>query len=295
MTTRPGVLLLLAAVLAVLTSPSWASGKEVVVTETVQLGLADAFLAEGEYYRAITEYKKFLFLFPDSGKADYALFGVGTAYYRGEEYEPAARTFVAVLEKYGKGAHAAPSAYFEGVSLWKLGRFDRAEAAFDRVASDDPGIGLVLTGPVDRGPGAESLRRAIDAAAARDRIRTTGVLPPPDVPAVFRGAEAVLLATRHEGFGLPVVEAFASGVPVVTTAAPAIAEVAGDAALLVPVDRPEALSEAVGRLLRDEALARELRARGLERASRFDEAAVARSTLRVLESVSGALLVAPGA
>ena len=139
MTTRPGVLLLLlAAVLATLASPSWASGKEVVVTETVQLGLADAFLAEDEYYRAITEYKKFLFLFPDSRKADYALFGIGTAYYRGEEYEPAARTFAALLEKYGNGAHAAPSAYFEGVSLWKLGRFDRAEAAFDRVAALEP-------------------------------------------------------------------------------------------------------------------------------------------------------------
>lgn len=139
MTTRPWVLLLLlAAVLGAFTSPSWASGKEVVVTETVQLGLADAFLAEGEFYRAITEYKKFLFLFPDSGKADSALFGVGTAYYRGEEFEPAARTFAAVLEKYGKGAHAAPSAYFEGVSLWKLGRFDRAEAVLDRVAALEP-------------------------------------------------------------------------------------------------------------------------------------------------------------
>jgi tetratricopeptide (TPR) repeat protein len=139
MKTRPGVLLLLlAAFLAALTSPSRASEKEVVVTETVQLGLADAFLAEGEYYRAITEYKKFLFLFPDSGKADYALFGIGTAYYRGEEYEPAARTFTAVQEKHGRGAHAAPSAYFEGVSLWKLGRFDRADAAFDRVAALDP-------------------------------------------------------------------------------------------------------------------------------------------------------------
>jgi tetratricopeptide (TPR) repeat protein len=139
MTTRPGVLLLLlAAVLTALQSPSWASGKDVVLTETVQLGLADAFLAESEYYRAITEYKKFLFLFPDSGKADSALFGIGTAYYRGEEYEPAARTFAEVQKKYGKGAHAGPSAYFEGVSLWKLGRFDRAEAALDRVAALDP-------------------------------------------------------------------------------------------------------------------------------------------------------------
>jgi TolA-binding protein/TM2 domain-containing membrane protein YozV len=142
MTTRLGVLLLLlAAVLAALPPPSWASGKEVVVTETVQLGLADAFLAEGEYYRAITEYKKFLFLFPDSEKADYALFRVGTAYYRGEEYESATHTFAAAQEKYGMGEYGAPSAYFEGASLWKLGRFDRAGAAFDRVAALDPTSG----------------------------------------------------------------------------------------------------------------------------------------------------------
>lgn len=131
-------ILLLVAIFVAFPAPSRATGKEIVVTETVQLGLADAFLAEGEYYRAITEYKKFLFLFPDSGKAGYALYGVGTAYYRGEEYEPAARTFAAIQEKYGRGAHAAPSAYFEGVSLWKLGRFVRARAALDRVAALDP-------------------------------------------------------------------------------------------------------------------------------------------------------------
>ena len=50
--------------------------------------MADVFMAEGEYYRAVTEYKKFLILFPDSEKADYALFKTGMAYYRGEEYEP---------------------------------------------------------------------------------------------------------------------------------------------------------------------------------------------------------------
>ena len=131
-------ILLLAAIVLVFPAASRAGGKEIVVTETVQLGLADAFLAEGEYYRAITEYKKFLFLFPDSGKAGYALYGVGTAYYRGEEYDPAARTFYVVQEKYGRGSHAAPSAYFEGLSLWKLGRFDRAGAALDRVPALDP-------------------------------------------------------------------------------------------------------------------------------------------------------------
>jgi hypothetical protein len=61
MTIRRGIpLLLLAAVLATLPVPSRAAGSEVVVTEEVQLRVADAFLSEGEYYRAITEYKKFL-------------------------------------------------------------------------------------------------------------------------------------------------------------------------------------------------------------------------------------------
>ena len=139
MTIRRGIpLLLLAAVLATLPVPSRAAGSEVVVTEEVQLRVADAFLSEGEYYRAITEYKKFLFLFPDSERADLALFRVGTAYYRGEEYEPAARTFASVQEKHGKGSYAAPAAYFEGISLWKLGMFDRAEAALDRVPALDP-------------------------------------------------------------------------------------------------------------------------------------------------------------
>jgi tetratricopeptide (TPR) repeat protein len=139
MTTRPGILsLLLAAALAALPAPSRAAGNEVVVTEELQLRIADAFLSEGEHYRAVTEYKKFLFLFPGSEKADLALFRIGTAYYRGEEYEPAARTFASVQERHGKGAYAAPAAYFEGLSLWKLGRFDRADAALDRVASLDP-------------------------------------------------------------------------------------------------------------------------------------------------------------
>jgi outer membrane protein assembly factor BamD (BamD/ComL family) len=140
MTFRPRARLILLplAVLFLFPAPSRAAGNEVVVTEDIQLKIADAFMEEGEYYRAITEYKKFLFLFPDAGKADYALFRVGTAYYRGEEFEAAARTFATMQEKYGKGAHAAPAAYFEGASLWKLGRFDRAEAAFDRVAALDP-------------------------------------------------------------------------------------------------------------------------------------------------------------
>lgn len=166
-------------------------------------------------------------------------------------------------------------------------RLPELVAVFDALAQDDPGLALVLAGPVASGDGMPALRRAIDASAARQRIVLTGVLPEADLPAVYRGARALVLATRHEGFGLPVVEAFACGVPVVSTAADAVREVAGDAALLVGVDEVGALHDALRRVLRDAELARTLTAAGLERSSQFRWSVAAAETLAVYEQVSG--------
>lgn len=116
----------------------FAEDQGIVLTEEVQLKLGDAFMAEDEYYRAITEYKKFLFLFPDSGKAAYASFRIGLAYYQGQEYEAAAQTFATVKKKYKESGYAAESGYFEGLSYWKLGRFDSAEKMFEQVVAQDP-------------------------------------------------------------------------------------------------------------------------------------------------------------
>ena len=166
-------------------------------------------------------------------------------------------------------------------------------AAFDALAHDDETLGLVLAGPTGDAAGSEALRRAIDVAAARHRIVLTGVVSDEELPAVYRGAAVLALATRHEGFGLPVLEAFACGVPVVATAADAVAEVAGDAALLVPADAPDALGPALARVLGDPSLAASLREQGVARATQYRWSIAAAETLTVYEEVSGLDLRTP--
>lgn len=132
------ILLLVALFLAL--SVTFARGESggILLTEAVQLKLADAFMAEGEYYRAVTEYKKLLILFPDSKRTEYAEFRIATAYYRGEEYESAARAFAAFQERHPGSGYAAEAGYYEGISHLGLNRPGKAESAFTRVAAAHP-------------------------------------------------------------------------------------------------------------------------------------------------------------
>ena len=119
-------------------SPLHADDGAVLVTGDVQLKIADAFMEEGEYYRAVTEYKKFLILFPDSAKADYASFEIAMAYFKGEEYGAAARSFLALREKYPDSGYAIRAGYLGGVSQWKLKNYDRARAALEALFEQHP-------------------------------------------------------------------------------------------------------------------------------------------------------------
>jgi len=118
--------------------PLHADGEAVLWTGEVQLKIADAFMEEGEYYRAVTEYKKFLILFPDSGKADYASFEIGMAYFKGEEYGAAARAFLAVREKYPESSYAVQAGYLEGISQWKMKNYDRVRVALESLVEQHP-------------------------------------------------------------------------------------------------------------------------------------------------------------
>ncbi len=119
-------------------SPLHADDGAVLLTGDLQLKIADAFMEEGEYYRAVTEYKKFLILFPDSGKADYASFEIGMAYFKGEEYGAAARSFLAVREKYPESRYAVQAGYLEGMSQWKMKNYDRARVALESLLEQHP-------------------------------------------------------------------------------------------------------------------------------------------------------------
>ena len=136
----PSFLLLVLSLLPVI-STLHAEDNAILLSGDVQLRIADAFMEEGEYYRAITEFKKYLILFPDSGRADYASFGIGMAYYKGEEYRDAVRSFTSMRERYPDSAHALPARYHEGFSRWKLKEYETARITFDAIAEDHPESG----------------------------------------------------------------------------------------------------------------------------------------------------------
>jgi glycosyltransferase involved in cell wall biosynthesis len=105
---------------------------------------------------------------------------------------------------------------------------------------DWPGLPLLIAGPGGWGD-------ALPAAADRSRIRLLGRLSDPDLATVYSRAGVLVMASRAEGFGLPVLEAMSHGVPVVISDAPALVEVAGGAAIITPRGDAQALAAGVSR------------------------------------------------
>ncbi|MCS7312005.1 MAG: glycosyltransferase family 4 protein [Acidobacteria bacterium] len=116
-------------------------------------------------------------------------------------------------------------------------------------------------------------------------VHFIGYVPRQQLPAIYGGAALLLMTSHDEGFGIPLLEAMASGVPVVALRRGAVPEVVGDAAVLVDEADAEAIAAACERVLADSALRTDLIQRGRVRAQHFRWSETARRTYEVYREV----------
>ena len=149
-------------------------------------------------------------------------------------------------------------------ALQKRKNIARLVEAFEALPED---WRLALAGSA--GFGAEGILRGIECSRARERIVVAGYVTAEELAGWYSRAMILAFPSLDEGFGIPILEAMAAGVPVVTSNGSALAEVAGGAALLVNPESVEELVHALGRLAGDERLRGDLVEKGRARAVEF--------------------------
>jgi glycosyltransferase involved in cell wall biosynthesis len=162
-------------------------------------------------------------------------------------------------------------------------------------------ITLVEAVRVLRGRGERSLQLLVVGADGRKKSRATeaiqaarltsedirflGFVPDEDLPMLYSGSSAFVFPSLYEGFGLPLLEAMACGVPVIASNTSSVPEVVGDAALLVPPTQAEAFADAIMRVRRDADLRRTIIEKGSNRAAGFRWEKSARQHLECMQKL----------
>jgi glycosyltransferase involved in cell wall biosynthesis len=162
------------------------------------------------------------------------------------------------------------------VRAFGLWRYSAGDAAAD--------VKLVLAG--GKGWYYDTIFAQVERLGLAEAVLFPGFVPPAELPGWYRAAEAFVYPSLFEGFGLPLLEAMACGVPVICSQAASLLEVAGDAALTVPADDEIGLANAIRLLCDQPALAAELRRRGLEQAAKFSWQHSANRTIQVYNEVA---------
>ena len=139
---------------------------------------------------------------------------------------------------------------------------------------------LVLAGL--RGFHAEAIERQIEELGLRDSVQITGWVPRDELHSLYERARAFVYPSLFEGFGMPVLEALAAGIPVACSDIPPLREVAGDAALFFdPLDE-DAIAAGIEKVMNDASLQERLAQAGRERARPFTWERCAEQTRQVL-------------
>ncbi len=158
--------------------------------------------------------------------------------------------------------------------------------AFEKLTKKYPDLGLVLCGKPD--PQNPSVSESVAAAQKKGlQVITPGFVSDEDLQVLYAGATVYVHPSQYEGFGIMILEAFAAGVPVVTSDTSSLPEVAGDAALLVDPTDVEDLTGKIDQILQSPTLAAELKSKGFEQAKKFSWSQMATDTLEVYRDVLG--------
>ena len=136
------------------------------------------------------------------------------------------------------------------------------------------------------GFGGDEIRAAIASAGDADAIKLLGYVPDEDVPALYTGSRALLFATLYEGFGIPAIEAFACGCPVIGANVGSLPEIVADAGVLADPRSEDSIAEHITAMMTDDTLREACAKKGLERAKLFSWEKAARECLEIYKDVS---------
>lgn len=186
-----------------------------------------------------------------------------------------------VLNKYG----------IEGPYILYVGRLEKKKntpsliEAFAKAKHFNKDIKekLVLIG--DAGFGFDETTYAINEFDLGNEVIIPGWVEEEDMPYVFSGATAFIFPSRHEGFGIPVLQAFGCGVPVSASDIPVLREIGGDAVLFFDYHDKDAIARAIEKMVTNKDLREQLRAKGLKRAKNFSWRRCAEETLKAIKGL----------
>jgi len=160
--------------------------------------------------------------------------------------------------------------------------YTRLVQAFAQLAAPD--VNLVIAG--GKGWMFDAIFAEVERCRLSQRVIFPGFVDDQDLPALYSAAAVLAYPSTYEGFGLPILEAFACGTPVVTSTASCLPEVAGDAALLVPPADVAALAEALQRAYADTETRNRLIKAGEARVRQFSWRASARQLVELYERLA---------
>jgi glycosyltransferase involved in cell wall biosynthesis len=155
--------------------------------------------------------------------------------------------------------------------------------AYARLRKQGLDAKLVLVGKKDWQSG--QLLEKIKQLGLQESVVFPGFVPFDDLPIFYNAAEVFVFPSFFEGFGLPVVESMASGIPTITSFGSSLEEVAGDGALLIDPGDTDSITDALGKVLGDPGLRQDLAVRGLKRSKEFTAGNLAEKALAVYRSL----------